>query len=190
MDVRRPIVFSQQPNTCTDSDGSCQPRHTGTDNKEDMLRSDIEIDRLQYVKLKDDLIDAQKAISLLSTRLHASYLALNMTLKAIENAMSIIEIEYSLALADYDWISVKTRVREALNKAPDNLLNQNDLKKEVGNVDASMQTLNKQVAVLQKEVAVNFSTKVCAVDEIEKFKASSDSVSNLHQESTTQLDQQ
>eukprot|EP00957_Ditylum_brightwellii_P022578 1702924-Ditylum_brightwellii.AAC.1 len=129
-DVRRPTLFSQQPNVCTNSGSVYQLRHTGTDNEEDMLSSRVEIERLH------DLSNAQKAISSLPTKLHASYMHLNMASKAIKMSMEIMENELSLALADYDWPSVKTRVREASNKAPDNLLHQNYLKKEVGNAYA------------------------------------------------------
>uniref|UniRef100_A0A7S1YVD9 Uncharacterized protein n=2 Tax=Ditylum brightwellii TaxID=49249 RepID=A0A7S1YVD9_9STRA len=65
-----------------------------------------------------------------------------------------------------------------------------ELKKEVETAEASKQTLKKQVEVLQKEVVVTLSAKVCAENELEKFKSSSDSGSNLAQERATQLEQQ
>eukprot|EP00957_Ditylum_brightwellii_P053614 4062298-Ditylum_brightwellii.AAC.1 len=71
------------------------------------------------------------------------------------------------------------RVREVSNKAPDNLLNQNDLKKETGNADAPKQTLNRQVEILQKEVVVDLSAKMCAENELERLKSLSGSISNL-----------
>eukprot|EP00957_Ditylum_brightwellii_P107413 8196170-Ditylum_brightwellii.AAC.1 len=75
-DVRRPTLFYQQPNTWTDSDGVYQPRHAGTDNKEgnkeDMLRSDVEIENLRQAEIKENLSNAQEAISSLSKKLHAN----------------------------------------------------------------------------------------------------------------------
>eukprot|EP00957_Ditylum_brightwellii_P034783 2636316-Ditylum_brightwellii.AAC.1 len=109
-----------------------------------MLRSDAEIERLQQAELKDDLSNAQKVISSLSTNLYASDMTLNMVSEAIEYSMQIMASELSLALADYNWPSVKTRVREESTKAYDILLDQNDLKKEVGNTDSPKQTLNRQ----------------------------------------------
>jgi len=104
-------------------------------NKEEMLRSEVEIERLRRVELEGELSNAKKEISSLSAKLRAS----DMALKEIENSRAIMENELRLALADYDRLSAKMRVREASNEANEskqgestytidnNLVSQNEL---------------------------------------------------------------